>query len=101
MSTRNGYLSPEERLAATALYRALSQAAKRIEAGEREVPTLLAEVREIIEAEPRARLQYAELRDADTLAALGVVEGRVVLAVAAFFGSARLIDNVLVAAPKV
>ncbi len=101
MSTRNSYLSPEERQAATVLYRALAGAKGRAETGERGAAALLASVRETIGGERLARLQYAELRDADTLAEVSIIEGRTVLAVAAFVGKARLIDNVLVAPPEV
>ncbi len=101
MSTRNSYLSPEEREAATVLYRALAGTKRRAEAGERGAAALLASVRETIGGEPLARLQYAELREADTLAEVSVLEGRAVLAVAAFVGKARLIDNMLVAPPEV
>jgi pantoate--beta-alanine ligase len=96
MSSRNAYLSREERRAAALLYRALSEAKRQAEGGEREAARLLAAVKEMIATEPRVRLQYAELRDAETLAAVDRVEGAAVLAVAAFVGKARLIDNVLV-----
>jgi pantoate--beta-alanine ligase len=101
MSTRNSYLSPEEREAATVLYRALAAAQERIAGGERDASALVRGVHEGIESEPLVRLQYAELRDAETLAEVERVEGRVVLAVAAFVGEARLIDNVVVEAPPV
>ncbi len=95
MSSRNRYLAPEEREAATVLYRALSEAGETVKSGERAPAALLAGVREAIEAEPLVRLQYVELRDAETLAGVRRVEGRSVLAVAAFVGKARLIDNVV------
>ncbi len=97
MSSRNRYLSPEERQGATVLYRALSEAKRRLNAGERHAAALLAAVRQIIAAEPLVRLQYAELRDAETLAELTKVDRRAVLALAAFVGGARLIDNILLA----
>lgn len=96
MSTRNRYLSSEERKAATVLHRALSAAKERAAAGEREAAALVGGVREMIEAEPLVRLQYAELREAETLAEVRRLEGRAVLAVAAFVGKARLIDHVVV-----
>jgi pantoate--beta-alanine ligase len=98
MSSRNNYLSPEERKAATVLYRALSEAKRRFERGERDAAALLAGVREMITAEPLVRLQYADLRDAETLAELRELDRRAVLAVAAFVGKARLIENVLLQA---
>jgi len=95
MSSRNTYLSSEKRKAATVLYRALSEAKRRFEGGQRDAAALVAAVREIIEAEPLVRLQYAELRDAETLAELRHVDRRAVLAIAVFLGQARLIDNVM------
>lgn len=98
MSSRNRYLSPEEREAAAVLYRALSEAKGRAEAGERDAAALVAGVREMIEAEPLVKLQYAELRDAKTLKTLGRLDRRAVLAAAVFVGEARLIDNVVLEA---
>lgn len=95
MSSRSAYLSPEEREAAAVLYRALSQGQKQAAAGDHDAAALLATVRAAIEAEPLARLQYAELRDAETLVTLSHLDRPAVLAVAAFVGKARLIDNVL------
>jgi pantoate--beta-alanine ligase len=99
MSSRNAYLSAEERKAAAVLSRGLFAARERFEAGEREASVLVAEAKRIIEAEPRVRVQYLELRDAETLGALQRVDRKAVLAVAAFVGEARLIDNVVVGAP--
>jgi len=96
MSSRNRHLSPEEREAAAVLYRALSEAKKEVEAGERDAAALVVGVREMIEAEPLVRLQYVELREAETLEGVRRVERRSVLAVAALVGKARLIDNVLI-----
>jgi pantoate--beta-alanine ligase len=95
MSSRNRYLSAEERKAATVLSRALFAAEEKVKAGELDVPGLLAVVKEVIGSEPLVRLQYAELRDAETLAELRRVDRRAVLAVAAFVGTARLIDSVV------
>ncbi len=96
MSSRNAYLSPDERRAATVLHRALSAARKRIEAGDRDPASIISLVRQIIATEPLATLQYVELRDAETLAAVPRIDGRVVIALAAFLSSTRLIDNVVV-----
>ena len=96
MSSRNAYLSPEERKAAAALSRGLFAARDRFEAGEREAAALVAEAERVIEGEPRVKVQYLELRDAETLAEVRKVERRALLAVAMFVGEARLIDNVVV-----
>ena len=97
MSSRNSYLSPEERKAATALHRALSRAEEQVKQGERSAAALLAGVKEMIASEPLVSLQYAELREAETLDALTALDRPAVLAVAAFVGKARLIDNVVIA----
>lgn len=98
ISSRNRYLSPEEREAAAVLYRALSEAKARAEAGERDAAALVAGVTEMIQAQPLVKLQYAELRDAKTLKTLGRLDRPAVLAVAALVGKARLIDNVMLEA---
>ncbi len=95
MSTRNRYLSAEEREAATVLYRALAEAERKAMAGECDPWALVAGVREMIGGEPLVELQYAELRDAETLEEMRSLDRRAVLAVAAFVGKARLIDNVV------
>ncbi|MCJ7749537.1 MAG: pantoate--beta-alanine ligase, partial [Armatimonadetes bacterium] len=96
MSSRNAYLSAEERKAATVLSRALSAARERFDAGEREAAAIMAEAKRVIAGEPRVKVQYLELRDAETLAEVQTVDRKAVLAVAAFVGEARLIDNVVV-----
>ncbi|MBE3589713.1 MAG: pantoate--beta-alanine ligase [Firmicutes bacterium] len=96
MSSRNAYLTPEQRAAAPVLHRALSEAAARIRAGERDAGRVRAFLRETISAAPHARLDYAEVVDPDTLEDVDTIQGPVLLAVAAYFGRARLIDNMLV-----
>ena len=93
MSSRNAYLSPDERLQALALSRGLAAAEKRFSGGERAAASLLAAVTGEIAAAPLARLDYAELRDAETLETVERVDRAAVLAVAAFLGNTRLIDN--------
>jgi pantoate--beta-alanine ligase len=98
MSSRNAYLSGEQRAAALALSKGLAAAEAAFAAGERDAGTLVAVARAPLEAEPLARIDYLELRDADELTPITTVTGRAVLAVAAFVGTTRLIDNrVLVA----
>lgn len=94
MSSRNAYLAPDERRAAVCLSQALAAARDLHEnAGVTAAAELLAAVRARIGAEPLATLDYAELVDADTLEAIDTVTGPALLAVAAGFGKARLIDN--------
>ena len=98
LSSRNVYLSPAERRAAPVLHRALRAAAQLVAAGERDAARVAALVRDTIAAEPLARLEYAELVDDESLEPVCRLEGRVLLAVAARFGAARLIDNILLQA---
>jgi pantoate--beta-alanine ligase len=93
MSSRNAYLSAEDRRQALALSRGLGAAAARFAAGERETAALLAAVRDELAAAPPLRIDYLELRDAETLAEIARVERPAVLAMAVFVGKTRLIDN--------
>ena len=95
MSSRNAYLSADERRAAPVLQRALAAAAMSVRAGETDAARLVSEVRAAIAAEPLARLDYAEAVDDETLEPVGEIRRPVLLAVAASFGKARLIDNVV------
>ena len=93
MSSRNRYLNPEERRAATVLFRALERARILYEQGERSARALERAMAHVVQQEPLARLQYAEVRDAATLAALDTVSRPAVALLAAHVGRARLIDN--------
>jgi pantoate--beta-alanine ligase len=93
MSSRNKYLSPEERQRALALSRGLRAARALFEGGERDSAKLVAAAQTQI-APAVTRVDYVELRDADTLAPIADrVTGPAVMAVAAFVGTTRLIDN--------
>jgi pantoate--beta-alanine ligase len=96
MSSRNTYLSPEERKAATVLYRALQHAQKRIDQGERKTKLLIKEMRDIIESEPLARIDYISITDMVELKELKTLKGKCLIALAVYFGSTRLIDNIIV-----
>jgi pantoate--beta-alanine ligase len=96
MSSRNTYLTPEERKAATVLYRALQHAQKRIDEGERKSKPLIKEIREIIESEPLARIDYISITDTVELKELKTLKGKCLIALAVYFGSTRLIDNIIV-----
>jgi pantoate--beta-alanine ligase len=93
MSSRNTYLSPEERRAATCLYEALARAAWLVEGGERDAGVLRAEMAKRIGAEPLARLDYVAVVDEDTFEDVDRILGRSRALVAARLGNARLIDN--------
>jgi pantoate--beta-alanine ligase len=93
MSSRNVYLSAAERKAATVLFRALSAAKAAYEEGEREADSLRRVMREIVQSEPLARLQYVSCADYDTLEELEAVSGKALLSMAIYLGKTRLIDN--------
>jgi pantoate--beta-alanine ligase len=93
MSSRNAYLTVEERVAATVLSRSLRAAADEIVAGERAAPAVVQRLRERISEEPLVELDYAELVDAATLQPVERIEHDALLALAAFVGKARLLDN--------
>jgi pantoate--beta-alanine ligase len=95
MSSRNTYLSPKERQAATVLVRALSAARDTFESGERNADRLRRVVTETVAGEPLAQLQYVSCAHPDTLLELEVVKGRALLSLAAFVGHTRLIDNLI------
>jgi pantoate--beta-alanine ligase len=96
ISSRNAYLKPAERRAATVLFRALDAARREILAGERDAVRLLARVREILTAEPFAAVDYAELADADTFEPVVHLRHSCLLLLAVSFGRTRLIDNLLI-----
>ena len=93
MSSRNVYLSRQERAAALSLSRSLKQAESLVRQGERESKRIVATVRAEIEKEPLARIEYARVCDMETLEEVATVEGAAVLALAVRVGKARLIDN--------
>lgn len=94
MSSRNRYLEGEDRRAALCLSRGLFRARDLFRAGERDAERLAAAARAEIGAEPRARLEYAEARDPETLMPLAGHADRLTILVAARVGPARLIDNI-------
>lgn len=98
LSSRNEYLEAQERRSAPVLYRALTEARRRIEAGERDAATVRKVMTETIASVPGAVLDYAAVVDADSLQALvQIVFGRpVLLALAVRFRGTRLIDNLLI-----
>lgn len=93
LSSRNAYLSGEQRVAALALSRGIAAAEALFRTGERSAEALVAAAREPIEAEPLARIDYVSLSDADELSPVTRVDRRAVLAMAVFVGTTRLIDN--------
>ncbi|MCS7254761.1 MAG: pantoate--beta-alanine ligase [Armatimonadota bacterium] len=95
MSSRNVYLQPEERQAALSLSRGLMAAKEMFERGERDANALKRLVEECMRSSKLVRPQYIEVVDAETLEPVERIERDAVIAVAAFVGKARLIDNVI------
>ncbi len=93
MSSRNKYLSPEERQQALVLYRSLTRAEELIREGERNVDTLLQAMQTVISEAPDARIDYIAIVDAETLEPLSTVRHNTVIALAVYIGTTRLIDN--------
>ncbi len=95
MSSRNTYLLPEERKAALSLYRSLQKAKELLQKGEQKADRILQEVKGILQLEPLVRIDYAQICDAQTLQDVDRIEGDVVVALAAYLGKTRLIDNLV------
>ena len=93
MSSRNAYLTVEERAAAPVVHAALLVGRMAIDAGERDPARVRALMTDLIAAEPLTRLDYAEVVAADTLQVVAPLQGRLRLVAAVRFGRARLIDN--------
>jgi pantoate--beta-alanine ligase len=93
LSSRNAYLSPSERAQATSLSRSLFRAETLFRRGERRAAILAGEMRAILSREPDLRIDYAEVRDAETLAEITEVRAPAVCLLAVRIGRTRLIDN--------
>jgi len=97
MSSRNAYLQGEERRAATVLHRALRAAGGEIAAGVRDSLELQRAMTTVLTSEPRARVDYAEIVDAETFEPVVRVTRRCYAVMAVYLGKTRLIDNMLIA----
>ncbi|KEO84291.1 pantoate--beta-alanine ligase [Tumebacillus flagellatus] len=95
MSSRNVYLSDEERVQALVLSRSLRMAAERVQAGERDADALVAAVREMIQEQPLAKLDYVQIVSMRDLSLLSTLDQPALLALAVKFGKTRLIDNIV------
>jgi pantoate--beta-alanine ligase len=89
------YLDADQRRHATVLHRALQMVQKRIGAGERDAAPLIADARAMIEATPGARVDYVAIVDWERLQPMPRLHGKILVALAVYFGATRLIDNVL------
>jgi pantoate--beta-alanine ligase len=96
LSSRNVYLQSDDRRAAAELHRSLESVRREIAIGQRDVPRLLAVLRQVLDAEPRIALDYAEIVDAETLDPVVTLRGNCLILLAAKLGKTRLIDNALI-----
>ncbi len=95
MSSRNTYLNPEERQAATILFRALTLAKELWQGGEKDADKIRRQMASLIQKEPLARIDYVSIADAATLEELDVIDRPALASLAVRIGKARLIDNTL------
>ncbi len=95
MSSRNVYLSAEDRMAALSLSQSISAAQKRCREGERETGSILAEVTQVLSSHPENRIDYAKIVHPQTLKELETINPQGILALAVRVGKTRLIDNYL------
>ena len=93
LSSRNAYLSPDDRHAATALSRSLEAVKAEIAAGQRDAAHLIAAVRRLLDSEPGVKADYVEIVDAESLEPVTVLRNRCLVLIAAHVGKTRLIDN--------
>lgn len=96
LSSRNTYLNPEEREAALSLSKSLREAGLMIEKGERDSEKIIQRMREIIGEEPLTKIDYIEIVDMDELSPITRIEKEALIALAAFIGKVRLIDNAII-----
>jgi pantoate--beta-alanine ligase len=96
LSSRNAYLSPEERRAALVLTKSLKEAKMMVSRGQRRAAVLIGRIRSRLRAEPLAREDYVAVVDAKDLEPLSLVKDRALIALAVYIGRTRLIDNVTV-----
>jgi pantoate--beta-alanine ligase len=95
MSSRNAYLNREERGRALVLQRSLQRAQQEFQAGERIAAKLISAAKEVLAREPQVALDYFEIVDPDTLDPVERISQKTLVAVAAYIGSTRLIDNIV------
>lgn len=95
MSSRNVYLNSEQRAQSTVLYRSLQRAKALIESGERNPQKIIAAIEQLITTASEARIDYIEIVSVRDLQPREYLDGQVLIALAVYFGKARLIDNII------
>ncbi len=99
VSSRNKYLTDQQRQHAACIYKSLLKSSQMIENGTRDTAEIISQMRTIIEQTGEIEVEYISIVDSQTLEALEIVGGRTLVAVAAHLGSTRLIDNIVVDVP--
>lgn len=94
ISSRNNYLTKEERDSAVVLYKSLLKARRLIDSGERDSSRVLKMMKEMVAKAPRARIDYVSLVDGETLTEKKEIAGKILIALAVWIGNVRLIDNI-------
>ena len=96
LSSRNQYLTEQQRKDATYIYKSLQKCQEMTETGVTEVETVIAEMRKILSHVPSIKIEYISIVDAETLQGLETIAGKILTAVAVKIGQAKLIDNIVV-----
>jgi pantoate--beta-alanine ligase len=94
LSSRNAYLNETERRAAVIYHKSLQNASELIENGERKAEAIIESIKRTVETEPLAKLDYAEIVDAEAFKKIADMHGTIYILIAGFMGATRLIDNV-------
>ncbi len=100
VSSRNKYLTEEQKKDATLIYKSLQKCREMIEAGTTDAGVIISEMKKVLNQAPSIEIEYASIVDAESLQKLDKIIGEVLAAVAVRIGPARLIDNILVDAGK-
>jgi len=95
MSSRNAYLNPEERQRALVLHRSLQEVRQQFQGGERSAAKMVSAAQKVLAGEPQVRLDYFEIVDPNTLDPVERISQETLVAVAAYVGATRLIDNLV------
>jgi len=99
MSSRNSYLSEDQKEEALALFRSLEKAESLIRQGEKDSKKIIAAIKNMIKDKPSIKIDYVSIVDTKTLKDADTISGEVLIAVAALSGETRLIDNIIVNLP--
>lgn len=100
VSSRNQYLTEQQRKDATLIYKALQKCQEMIDSGATDTKSVIAEIRQILDKPPAINIEYASIVDAETLQPVDSIDGKIFVALAVKIGNARLIDNILLDVKK-